>query len=401
MRVLMASTAGSGHFQPLLPFLEALKRRGDDILLVVPPSLVSTVQGLEVDFRLGGEAPSDETAAILARIATAPRYEASILGNRELFGRLCTAAMLPAMEEAFVTWRPELVVREPCEYSSAVMAERHRVGHVQVAISLAGVEAGSIEIAVPALEQHLADPAARLLATPYLTRFPAMFDPSPFTLTFRYRESPIGRRSPLPDWWTGATDPLVYVTFGTVTGHTPVGHDVFRTALDAVAGLRCRVLLTVGHSADIEGLVPLPTNVHVEKWVPQDDVFAEARLVVCHGGSGTTLGALAAGLPLVVVPLFADQFANGMLVAEAGAGVLVPPLDMGVGNAVPGGRPVIRLSDAPRIRAAISEVLGDPSYGRAATRMGREIRSAPTAGDLVENLISDEGLFSRQRQAGP
>jgi UDP:flavonoid glycosyltransferase YjiC (YdhE family) len=401
MRVLMASTNGSGHFQPLLPFVEALQRRRDDILLVVPPSLASTVQRLDLDFRLGEEAPRDETVAIREKIATAPRHEASILGNRELFGRLCTAAMAPAMEEAFVSWRPELVIREPCEYSSAVMAERHDVRHVQVAISLAGVEAGSIDIAAPALEPYLADPVARLLASPYLTRFPAVFDPSPFPVTLRYRESPIGPRNPLPDWWTGAPDPLVYVTFGTVTGSTPIAHEVFRAALDAVAGLRLRVLLTVGRSADIERLGPLPPNVHAERWVPQDDVFAEASLVVCHGGSGTTLGALAAGLPLVVVPLFADQFTNGKLAAEAGAAVLVPPLDTGRGNAAPGGRPLIRRSDAPRIRAAISEVLGDPSYGKAAARVGREIQSAPTAGDLVENLISGPGVFSRQRQAGP
>jgi hypothetical protein len=47
---------------------------------------------------------------------------------------------------------------------------------------------------------------------------------------------------------------------------------------------------------------------------PCDAVLPHAALVVCHGGSGSTFGALAAGVPLVIWPLFADQFRNGRAV---------------------------------------------------------------------------------------
>ena len=47
--------------------------------------------------------------------------------------------------------------------------------------------------------------------------------------------------------------------------------------------------------------------------------------MVCHGGSGTVLGALAADLPLVIMPLFADQFANARTLADAGAAIVVEP----------------------------------------------------------------------------
>ena len=67
---------------------------------------------------------------------------------------------------------------------------------------------------------------------------------------------------------------------------------------------------------------------HVERFVPQADVFGHASLVVTHGGSGTTLGALAAGLPLVVVPLFADQPDNARRVEAVGAGVIAEPPGM-------------------------------------------------------------------------
>jgi UDP:flavonoid glycosyltransferase YjiC (YdhE family) len=53
-------------------------------------------------------------------------------------------------------------------------------------------------------------------------------------------------------------------------------------------------------------------------------VVAEAAAVVCHGGSGTVLGTLSAGVPLIVVPLFADQADNARRVEAVGAGLVAP-----------------------------------------------------------------------------
>ena len=69
---------------------------------------------------------------------------------------------------------------------------------------------------------------------------------------------------------------------------------------DAVAGLSVRVLLTVGRDLDTAQLGIPPSNVRIERWVDQADVMADAVLVVCHGGAGTTLGAVAVVVPMVV-----------------------------------------------------------------------------------------------------
>ncbi len=115
----------------------------------------------------------------------------------------------------------------------------------------------------------------------------------------------------------------MYVSFGTVLGRMSLAGEVYRAVIDAVAGLDVRVLVTTGRGFDTSRLRDVPGNVHVEAWVDQANVLGEAGLVVCHGGSGTTYGALAAGVPLVVVPVFADQFANAPKVAQAGAGIQV------------------------------------------------------------------------------
>ena len=62
--------------------------------------------------------------------------------------------MLAGMEDAWRDWVPDLVLRDPAEYASAVLAARTRTPIAQVAISLAEAEAGSIAAAAPALEEH-------------------------------------------------------------------------------------------------------------------------------------------------------------------------------------------------------------------------------------------------------
>ncbi|WP_280727747.1 nucleotide disphospho-sugar-binding domain-containing protein [Kitasatospora sp. MAA4] len=308
--------------------------------------------------------------------------EAAVLANREFFGRLCTAAMLPAVETACREWRPDLILHEPCEYASAVVAARHGIPQAQVGISLAAIEASSLGLAEPALARYGHETVERLRSAPYLTRFPASLDPSPFAATRRFRET--GEKTePLPDWWGGSTAPLVYLTFGSVVSSSPAAAAAFRTALDAVDGLPVRVLLTVGRAVDPAALGPVPANVHVEPWVPQADVLGSADVVVCHGGSGTTFGALAAGVPLVVVPLFADQPANGRLVEAAGAGLLVAP-----SGGAPGTMGVPGPDDVPRIRAAVEAVLADASYRAAAQRIAAEVGMLPTVGEVLGEVQS-------------
>jgi UDP:flavonoid glycosyltransferase YjiC (YdhE family) len=385
MRVLAAcSLGGAGHLGPLLPLLAAARRRGDETLIVGPPALRDLVRRAGYGFRAGGEPPEAEVAPIRERLPAAPAHEASLLGNRDLFGRMATTAMLPGMKQACAEWSPHLVLREPCEYASAVVAQQMGIRHAQVAISLAEAEAGSIAAATPALEDHRRGLVQELRGSPYLTRFPASLDPSPFPRTVRFQAPGTGDRKPLEDWWGGSDAPLVYATYGTVLGHMSIAAGVYRMALAAAARLDVRVLLTVGHRFDPAALEPVPANVHVEPWVEQAGVLAEADLVVCHGGSGTVFGALASGVPLVVTPLFADQFVNGRRVADCGAGLIVEP----EGGDDDGTRRVLGDRDAPRIADAIDAVLGTASYRHNARRIAREMAAAPSVDEVLDALLA-------------
>jgi UDP:flavonoid glycosyltransferase YjiC (YdhE family) len=368
VRLLVAcSLGGAGHFQPLRPFLDAALERGDDVLVVGPPALAAMVGAAGYPFEAAGEPAEEQVRPIREQLAVAPAEEAARLGNLELFGRLATQAMLPGIDRIVSEWRPELILRDPTEYASATVGHERDIPVAQVAISLASVEAGSLTVATPAFDPRL---VAAMRAEPYLTRFPASLDPSPFPATVRYRQ-PGTARGPdrLPPWWPAHPDlPLVYVTFGTVLGYMSTASIVYRSALDAVGGLDARVLLTVGHHFHEAGasLEPVPPNVRVEAWVDQSLVLRDASVVVCHGGSGTVLGSLAAGVPLVVWSRFADQHTNGRLVHDAGAGILV--------------------GEAAEIADAVRQVQSTPSYRLVAARLAAEMAAAPTAAEVLARL---------------
>lgn len=367
MRLLAAcSLGGAGHLRPLLPFLEAARAAGHETVVVAPPALEEMVTGAGWPFASGGEPPEAVVAPIREQLAVlAPA--AAALAAAQLFGRLATEAMLPAMAATFARWRPTHVLREPCEYASAVLAQRTATPSAQVAISPAEVEAGATALASPALDLYRPDLADALWNTDYLSRFPASLDPSPLPRTHRYRvDEPA--RSPLAERWGGSTAPLVYVSLGTVLGHMSMAADRYRAVLEAVRPLDVRVLFSVGTTFDRSLLGPPPPHVHVTEWAHEPDVRAEAAVVVCHGGSGTVYGALAAGIPLVVVPAFADQRENGRRVAAAGAGLTV------------------ELPEPGAIAAAVTAVLGDERFTGAARRLAAEMAAAPTAGQLLAAL---------------
>ncbi|MCA1703499.1 MAG: glycosyltransferase, partial [Actinobacteria bacterium] len=70
MRVLFACTQGAGHFNPLVPFVEACRRGGDEVLVVGPPPLAESVERVGFPFWLGAAPPAAELGGVLARVAT-------------------------------------------------------------------------------------------------------------------------------------------------------------------------------------------------------------------------------------------------------------------------------------------------------------------------------------------
>ena len=78
------------------------------------------------------------------------------------------------------------------------------------------------------------------------------------------------------------------MTLGTVYNQT-LG--LIETIVAALTEMELNVIVTVGAERDPEAFGPRPSTVHIEQYLPQSAVLPKCDAVVCHGGSGTLLGA--------------------------------------------------------------------------------------------------------------
>jgi hypothetical protein len=384
MRALFATTANDGHFGPLVPFLRATAAAGHEVRVAAPASYAAALERVGVVHEPFADAPPELIGPVMGRLPSLPFEEADDTVVREVFGRIDAQAGLPGVVETIERWRPDVVVRESAELASLAAAEGAGLPHAHVCIGMHEIVMRFAEAVLdPLLELD------RLVGLPegtcssaqaaevVLSTVPADLDDAvgdALAGVHRFRDpAPAVGDGPLPEPWGDPDLPLVYVTFGSVTASLPPFAGLYREALDALAGIRARVLMTVGRRLDIDGLGPLPANACVVPWWPLADALAHAAAMVGHGGFGTTMGALAAGVPQVVMPIFtSDQLANGLHVAASGAGIAVP---MGPGSPA-------------KAAEALSTLLADASYAEGARGVARSIADLPPASDAVRLLES-------------
>ena len=166
-------------------------------------------------------------------------------------------------------------------------------------------------------------------------------------------------------WDDPGGSPLVLVGLSsTVMSHE---EELLQRAAEALGQLPVRGLVTTGPAVN-PAAIRAPANVSVRRWVRHADVLPYCSAVLTHGGHGTVMKALAAGVPLVVAPLGRDQPDNAARVVHAGAGLWVS-----------------KKAGVPALRDAIARTLDEPRYRAAARRV-----AATLAAERDEALVVDE-----------
>lgn len=382
MKVLFTSAAAESHLAPLLPFAEAVRARGHEVRIAVLPRLgqVVTDRGFA---HLPLDGPTDEMrAAFSKRVAGLPMSEMEKVYRADFFIGLLSKTAAPGLARALEDWRPDLIVRETTECAGLMAAEIHGIRHIRHEIVNGRAEEAfgteqldafnALRAAVslpPAAPDHLArevsvsahpqalDATRRvntLSPLRYLADRPAAADPEAGA-----------------EWRPVDGVPLVYATFGTVAGVNDRTKPVYRAAMAALAELPVRALFTTGANAVPDLFDHIAGNVSVRPFVPQAEVLPHARLVLCHGGSGTVIAALAQGLPTVIVPMFADQPDNAAALDAGGFGVAVTE------------------PSPETIRAAILKALDDAEMRERAAQAAAEIAAMPPAAEVAAQVLDD------------
>jgi len=387
VRLLFTCAGGSGHFLPLVPVARAAAAAGHAVAFAARPWMVPKVEALGFrGFAAGTDLGLAPQRRPLAKVDVEREMGAVGVG----FGRRIARERAADVLALCGAWRPDLLVCEELDFGAMVAGERLGLPHATLLVIAAGRFVRPELVAEPLNEvraEHglppdpaLEAPGRHLVLSPFPTSFrdPSAALPAT-THAFRPLASDSSEEEAPPPWLAGLDGaPIVYFTLGTVFNLE--SGDLFQRVIAGLRELPIHLVVTVGRDVDPAELGPQPASVRIERYVPQASLLPRCALVVSHGGSGSVMGALAHGLPMVLVPLGADQPLNAARCAALG---------------------VARELDAAEltpeaVRAAAAAMLADRGPRQAAARLRDEIAALPGPEHAVRLL---EGLAAERRPA--
>jgi len=379
MRILVTSIPQVSHMFPIVPTAQALQAVGHDVLVLTQPNVAPALAGtgLAVEtigtgvdlvalyraFLPAGGLPTSWNMDVDQMNRAAARPWAQFAN--EVFG---------AQLEAARRWRPDLIICDPMEIAALltgavlnVPVVSHRWGGPATIGNLYGATAA--RRMKPLLKKcglvKMPDPALIVDACPPSIMLPGTEPGWPV------RYIPFNGTGTLPAGALAGPRPRVCVSFGRVSAALAGGALVRWTleALDQIDGIGVTLAVTRGDLAEIG---PVPGYIEVLLDVPLNLIVGHCDVLIHHGGSGTGMTGLCAGIPQVVLPQIPDQSIFGDLAQAAGAALSVADPDS--------------QQSIETLKSAIKTVLGEPGYRSAAARVRAEIAGMPEPASVVAEL---------------
>ncbi|MEU2620664.1 glycosyltransferase [Streptomyces sp. NPDC007157] len=165
------------------------------------------------------------------------------------------------------------------------------------------------------------------------------------------------------------TGPVIYLSLGSLGS---LDTRLLQHVVDVVARTGHRTVVSMG---PCHHEVTLGPNMYGEPFLPQPSVLPDCDLLITHGGSNTLGEGVAAGLPMIVLPLFRDQYDNAQRVADLGFGVRTDTYGF----------------DPDVLVDTVEDLLADDDRRQRLAEVGENIRRAPgreTGGTLIADLAA-------------
>jgi len=403
MRVLFCVSAWPTHYMAMIPTAWALTSAGHEVRMLCAPSQVEPIgraglvpvplldgMSMAVHNRLqyyreavDGDWPypwlplHPITGAGLRRLSdfdladyerrVAPRFA-------ELSARSCDAAVRFARD-----WHPDLVLHDPMSVEGMLVAEVRQIpaalfmwGPVgtdePAALRLLPADLGGsyprhgVPELDPKLVRYVVDPCPAPLAPPtQATRLPVRYVP--------YNGGGV-----LPSWLLkSARRPRVCVSWSTALSRMSGPDSYLLPLLVRTLGTAAEVELVVTATReDLAALGPPPPSVRLLEHCPLQLLLPSCSVVVHHGGAGSTMTALAAGVPQLVITFATEQAANGRRVAATGAGLTLPG----------------HLATPDNVRTAVRRLMADPTFLAQARALRADLIARPSPLALVGTLVA-------------
>ncbi|MFJ9008632.1 glycosyltransferase [Streptomyces canus] len=353
--------------------LWALRSSGHDVRVVVPAFFVSTV--LQAGLPAIATAPASEDRALDVRDDIDDDHTT---GTYRRIARIADA-MADDVDRIVDGWRPHLVISDPMDFTGRRAASEHGLAHAEHWIGgFLPTEPRTKAARHVFGARHKAWPGMGSVTSIMVDPCPPGFQSAAAPRGIRTRYVPYNGLSVVPPWLMDRARPRrVLITFGTVVSQGGEARRLFERTLEATAAQDVEVVI-----AARPGTVPqeVAQRAKAVQWLPVGLAAQNCDLIVHHGGSSTTMSALAHGVPQVVCPSMLDQKDNARRIEELGAGRLVS-----VETA---------LTDGGELARAVQEVLRDPGYARSAEVLRDENNAAPppdrAAAQLVRTWLKEE-----------
>ena len=388
MRALFTTIPASGHFHPLVPLARAAIDAGHEVAFAASASFRPDVEAAGFRcFPAGVDRQGRQMVDLFAQARDLTGPDLARFFGVDYLVNFEARAFVPDLLALARDWPPDLIVRETAQYGGCIAAEALGIPHASVRSNVSTASFGQRHLvaeALTALRAAFGLPADPDGVSPFrylhLACEPPGFWPADEPLAPTYhllRPVPFDRSGDegLPPWVEELPDaPTVCATLGTAANRSPA---VFAAILEGLRGEDVNLIVAVGRNVDPADFGPQPANVHIERYIPLSLLLPHCDLVVNQGGFSTVTTTLLHGLPMVVIPLWADQPQNARSCARLGVGEVIGPGDR----------------SAEAIREAVRAVLADPTYRRNAERVRGEMAALPGpeyAVALLERLAREK-----------
>lgn len=376
MRFLFTFAGGNGHFEPLVPLARAALAAGHTVAFAGQAAMLTAMEAAGFTAFATAGATLDATPARQPLLKVDRAREERDL--REGFATRLARTRADALLTLCDTWQPDLIVCDEVDFGAMLAAERLDVPYATVLVIAAGsfVRQAVIGPALHALRAHYhlpPDPDLTMLRRHLvISPFPPSYrDPAfPLPANTQAMRPPLRRMASSAPAWpvTRPLAPTLYFTLGTV--FNVESGDLFERVLMGLRDLPVNVIATVGRELDPAIFGPQPPHIHLARFLPQADVLPHCALVISHGGSGSVMGALAHGLPMVLIPMGADQPDNADRCVALGVARQLDAVTV----------------TAEELHEAITNLLTVATYRQRAQQLQAEIAALPEPAHLLPLL---------------
>jgi N-glycosyltransferase len=390
VRIVFTAQTIYSHLVPLvLPIAALAQRAGHDVVVATGAELAHHVERAELRPLVLPNAISmadilgDEELA--RKLGARLRPGVTTTGTPEMFGQgfitVLGSRAAADLVEALSSWSPDVVVRETTEYGGYLAAEHLGIPHAALDIIAPLAPYGHPVVLAELNRQHAAwdlppvvDPLAPLRGF-RASVVPELFHPDELRLASgRYYRPPETESETLDPAVADlpADRPLVLASLGSIAGRMlGNGPSPLDTIIEALGQLPVTGVVALGAERDpAQWQGARADNVHLTSFVQQSTLLAATDVFITHCGFNGTREAFSSGVPMVGLPLFAEQPANAERIEQLGVGLALRLEDLSVDS----------------LTSAIERVLTEPGFRARAKGIQRRMLALPPAEQLVADI---------------